>query len=44
MNNAHITCHDIYFIAGFPMEISSYGARVVGLIRDHLGGVHMGTC
>ena len=40
---AYITCHDIYYIAGFAMEICSYGVRVVGFIGDNVGGIHVGV-
>ena len=32
-----------YYICGFAMEVPSYGVRVVGLIGNNLGGVHMGA-
>ena len=38
----YITCHNIYNIGGFLVEISSYGVGLVGFIGYHLGGVHMG--
>ena len=39
----YITCHNIYYIGGFAMEISSYGLRVVDFIGNHLGSVHIGV-
>ena len=39
----YITSHNIYYIGGFAMEISSYGVRVVGFIGNNLGDVHMGA-
>ena len=39
----YITCHNIYCICGFALKVSSYGVRVVGLIGNNIGGVHMGA-
>ena len=39
---AYITWDYLYYIAGFAVEMSSYGVRVVGFIGNHLGGIHVG--
>ena len=38
-----ITCQNIHHICGFTVQVSSYRVRVVCLIRNNLGSVHMGT-
>ena len=43
LDMTYITCHGIYYIGRFAMEISSYGVRVVGFISNHFADVHMGA-
>ena len=43
LNITYITCHDIYYIAGFAMEIFSYGGKSGWLYWRSLGRCSWGA-